>query len=229
MASEHHISVSRSARYFILGQPGPGISDVWFCCHGYGQLAADFVKEFECIEASGRLIVVPEALSRFYVPSGTGFHAADAKVGATWMTREDREIEIVDYVNYLDRVYDEVMAHLDADNVRISVLGFSQGGATVNRWLTRGKAEADRMIMWGSLLASDADLNEAAEFFRNTALTIVYGARDQFGNPEVITGYEKLLEEKGIAYTLITFEGGHRMDRETLKHLASVGRAAGSG
>lgn len=208
----------------MLGQPSPGIMDIWFCCHGYAQLASDFLKEFECIESPDRLIVVPEALSRFYVPAGTGFHAADAKVGATWMTREDRDNEIVDYVNYLDRLYEDVMSQLDANKVRVNVLGFSQGGATVNRWLTRGKAKADRLIMWGSLLASDEDLNEAAEFFRTTALRIVYGTRDQFGNPEMMAGYEKLLKEKGIAYSLLTFDGGHRMDRETLKHLASAGR-----
>ena len=221
MTSEHHIAVGRTARYFTLGEPGPGITDVWFCCHGYAQLASDFVKEFACIESPGRLIVVPEALSRFYVPSGTGFHASDAKVGATWMTREDREAEIVDYVNYLDLLYAEVMKRLDSRKLRISVLGFSQGGATVNRWLTRGNAKADRLIMWGSLLASDADLNEAAEFFRSTRLTIVYGTKDQFGNPEMIADYEKTLREKEVAYSLVTFAGGHRMDRDTLRRLAS--------
>jgi predicted esterase len=222
MPSEHHISVARTARYFTLGEPGPDIDDVWFCCHGYGQLASDFVKEFECIESPDRLIVVPEGLSRFYVPAGEGFHAADAKIGATWMTREDRENEIVDYVSYLDRLYDEVMAGVDRETVKVNVLGFSQGGATVNRWLTRGKAKADRMIMWGSLLASDADLNEAAEFFATTALTIVYGVRDRFGSPEVVKQYQETLRGKGIPHDLVSFEGGHRMDRETLKRIASA-------
>ena len=220
MPTEHHISVQRAARYFTLGEPGPAITDLWFACHGYGQLAAEFAKEFECIEAPDRLIVVPEALSRFYVPAGTGFHAADAKIGATWMTREDRDNEIIDYVNYLDLLYEKVVRGLDRSKLRINVLGFSQGGATANRWLTRGKAKADRMIMWGSLLASDADLNAAAEFFRNVELTIVYGVRDQFGNPEMIADYEKTLRDKGIAYSLMSFDGGHRMDREALKKLA---------
>ena len=73
MQAEHHIAVTRSARYFTLGQAGTGITDVWFACHGYGQLAADFVKEFECIDAPERLVVVPEALSRFYIPAGPDF------------------------------------------------------------------------------------------------------------------------------------------------------------
>jgi predicted esterase len=195
---------------------------VWFVCHGYGQLASDFAKEFEIISAPGRLIVAPEALSRFYVPAGAGFHAADAKIGATWMTREDRETEIDDYVNYLDSLYDEIFNRVDRSRARVTVLGFSQGGATANRWLTRGKARADRLLMWGSLLASDADLNEAAEFFRKVELTIVYGKRDQFADSGMIAGFEKVLRENGIPYKLETFEGGHRMDRETLKRLAET-------
>src|ERR1019366_4806806 len=114
MPSQHHIPVQKTARYYTLGQIGPEITDVWFACHGYGQLASDFAAEFECIEAPERLIVVPEALSRFYVPAGPGLHGPDAKVGATWMTREDRESEIADYVSYLDELYGEIMKGLDA-------------------------------------------------------------------------------------------------------------------
>ena len=220
MPEQHHISVQRTARYFTLGAISTEITDVWIVCHGYGQLAADFAMEFECIAAPHRLIVAPEALSRFYVPEGTGFHGADAKIGATWMTREDRDVEIDDYVSYLDSLYEEVFRTIDRSKARVTVLGFSQGGATANRWLTRGKAKADKLLMWGSLLASDADLNEAAEFFRKVELTIVYGTRDQFGDPRMIADYESILKANGIPYNLLTFDGGHRMDRETLRLLA---------
>ncbi len=226
MSDEHRISVNRTARFFTLGEIGPQITDVWFACHGYGQLAADFTNEFECIKAPNRLIVVPEALSRFYVASGPGFHAADAKIGATWMTREDRENEIVDYVNYLDCLYDEIFSRIDRKKVRFTVLGFSQGGATANRWVTRGRVRADRVLMWGSLLASDADLNEAAAYFKNVPLTIVYGTRDQFADSTMIANYEAIMKKNNIAYKLITFDGGHRMDRETLKRLADRSASA---
>ena len=222
MSNEHHIPVRRTARYFTLGDPNREIKDVWFACHGYGQLASDFVGEFECIDEPGRLIVVPEALSRFYIPKGEGFHASDAKIGATWMTREDREVEIDDYVSYLDTLYNEIIEGLDRARVRVTVVGFSQGGATANRWLTRGTSRADRLLMWGSLLASDADLNASAEFFRKVELTIVYGTRDKFADSKMIAGYEAVMKEKGVAYNIVTFNGGHRMDRETLKQLAAA-------
>ena len=217
---EHHIEVTRTARYFLDGEPSRSIRDVWFVCHGYGQLASDFMKEFKCIASPERLVIAPEALSRFYVPAGEGFHAPDARIGATWMTREDREAEISDYVAYLDRLYDSVFEQVDRHKTRVTVLGFSQGGATANRWLTRGKARADRLLMWGCLLASDSDLNHAASFFREVELSIIYGTRDQFADTGMIADYEKLLREHSIPYRLEIFQGGHRMDRETLERLA---------
>lgn len=220
MPTVHHLSVKRTARYYTIGDPGQHINDVWFACHGYGQLASDFVKEFECIADPRRLIVAPEALSRYYLAMGPGFHSAEAKIGATWMTREDRDAEIADYVAYLDDLYAEVLKEIDRDKVRVTVVGFSQGGATANRWLTRGTARADRLLMWGSLLASDSDLEQSAAFFRGVELTIVHGTRDQFADTGMIASYEELMKEKSIPYNLVTFDGGHRMDRDTLRRLA---------
>jgi predicted esterase len=74
--------------------------------------------------------------------------------------------------------------------------------------------------MWGCLLASDSDLNEAATFFRHVELTIVYGTRDKFADTGMIADYEKLLRENSVPYSLETFNGGHRMDRATLERLA---------
>ena len=219
MSTEHHIEVRRSARYYTLGEPSAETRDVWFACHGYGQLAADFIKEFEIIAHPTRVIVAPEALSRYYAANEPGFHSSESKVLASWMTREDRDVEIDDYVAYLDAVYDEIISQVDRKNVSVTVLGFSQGGATANRWVTRGRSRADRLIMWGALIASDADLNQAATFFRNVKLTIVYGKRDQFANERMIEDYQNVLSEKGIPFELITFNGGHRMDRDTLRRL----------
>lgn len=222
MPNESHLKVSRTARYFTLGEKTSGVTDVWFACHGYGQLASDFAKEFECIDEAGRLIVVPEALSRFYLPEATGFHGPDAKIGATWMTREDRDNEIVDYVNYLDSLYEETLRGLDSEKVRVTVLGFSQGGATASRWLGMGRARANRLILWGSTLASDANLRDASALFHKVKLTIVYGKRDQFASEKTIAAYEETLKTNDIPFTYFTFEGGHRLDRDALGKLAQA-------
>lgn len=219
MSEERHIAVTRTARYYILGEPSNDVDDVWFVCHGYGQLASDFIKEFECIAQPRRVIVAPEALSRYYISTEGKFHGPDSQIGATWMTREDREVEIADYVRYLDDLYAEIMKSVGES--RVTVVGFSQGGATANRWLTRGSSRADRLVMWGALLATDSDLNHAATFFRSVELTLVYGTRDQFADEGMIAKYRSVLDSHSIQYKVVTFDGGHRMDRETLRTIAS--------
>jgi hypothetical protein len=87
-AREHHLTVSRSARYVVLGEPAPEVRSLWVVLHGYGQLAARFARHCAPLGGAGRLVVVPEALSRFYVEAAAGGSHAQARVGATWMTRE---------------------------------------------------------------------------------------------------------------------------------------------
>ena len=62
---EHHIQVSRTARYFTLGTAGPDTRQLWLVCHGYRQLARRFLRGFRGLDEGSRLIVAPEGLSRF--------------------------------------------------------------------------------------------------------------------------------------------------------------------
>src|SRR5919204_6031656 len=122
---ERFLSTLRTARYFILGSPRRA-QELWFVCHGYGQLAARFLERFRVLESEDRCVVAPEGLSRFYLTEDP----TERRVGASWMTREDRLHEIDDYVRYLDALYREIAPQ----HSRVTALGFSQGTATVCRW-----------------------------------------------------------------------------------------------
>src|SRR5512138_2618676 len=133
--AEQHIAVTRTARYYVVGgtdtESDEAVRDLWVVCHGYGQLAATFVAPFEKLATPWRRIVAPEALSRFYLDASRTPGDAEPRVGATWMTREDREREIDDQVSYLDALVDRVRPGGAAGGVRLRVLGFSQGVATI--------------------------------------------------------------------------------------------------
>jgi len=205
---EHFLSTSRTARYFTLGDENA--AEVWFVCHGYGQLAARFLERFRPIEAAGRCIVAPEGLSRFYLTESP----AERRVGASWMTREDRLHEIDDYVRYLDGIYRKV-----ADpETRVAALGFSQGTATVCRWAALGSSRLHRLILWGGEVPPDLDLTR----LRVPSLTLVYGTHDEFFTPKVVAATEARLREHKIAYELVSFEGAHEIDEPTLLQLASA-------
>lgn len=212
MMQEHALTTSRSARYFTLGLPERA-TECWFVCHGYGQLAARFLERFRPLEASGRCIVAPEGLSRFYLTEDP----AERRVGASWMTREDRLHEIDDYVRYLDAVYAAVGG--GPRTAKVTALGFSQGTATVCRWTAFGSSRIDRLIVWGGEVPPDLDLQR----LRVPSLTLVYGNHDEFFTPKVVAANEARLREHAIPYEVTAFDGGHEIDAATLRRLANVG------
>lgn len=219
MRREHHLPVSRTARYFTVGEPHASLTELWFVCHGYGQLAGRFVRHFESIEAPSRLIVAPEALSRFYVEVPGKTHA-DTHVGASWMTREDRLSDIEDYVEYLDALHAHVTAQLNGARVRFTVLGFSQGVATVARWLERTKVHVDRALLWGGLMPTDIDL-AAVTALRGARITSIAGTADEHATADLLTEQSARLTASGIASEHVSFDGSHRIDRQVLARLAS--------
>jgi predicted esterase len=217
--TEHHLPVTRTARYYTRGAASRA-REVWFACHGYGQLAQYFLRRFEPLDDGTRLLVAPEALSRFYLGDPGGSHA-DARVGATWMTREDRLREIDDYVGYLDAVYREVMSAGVPPNARVVVLGFSQGVATACRWAALGNARVDELVLWAERMPPDLDLARAAERLRTARVRLVVGAADRSLPAGALDEERQRLARHGIRGEALTFPGGHELDAETLRRIAS--------
>jgi predicted esterase len=217
--TEHHLTVKRTARYCTLGDVSAPASDLWIVCHGFAQLARSFLEEFRPIGRPGRLVVAPEALNRFYLNRDGGRAGPSAPVGATWMTREDRLAEIDDYVGYLDDLHRELADRIGRD-VRVTALGFSQGTATVARWLVRGSAKIDRLILWAGLLPPEIDpAGPARDRLASSDLHVVRGTRDAMLDAAKVGEQREALARAGLRCTVLEFEGGHRLDRETLENL----------
>src|SRR5213080_184340 len=214
---EHHLSVSRTARYFTLGERSAAVAEVWFACHGYGQLAARFLEKLRVLDDGTRYLVAPEGLSRFYLSE----HPTERRVGASWMTREDRLAEIEDYVRYLDAVYADVCGVLDRAQVTVHALGFSQGVATVSRWAAMGKAKIDRLILWGGEFPPDLDLtvDTVASRLQAVHLTLVYGRSDEYITAKIVQTTTARLRQHGIPYREVPFEGGHELNEAVLRSL----------
>jgi predicted esterase len=214
---EHHIGVTRSARYFTLGDSSRGVGEVWFACHGYGQLATRFLEKLRVLADGRHYLVAPEGLSRFYLSESP----TERRVGASWMTREDRLAEIDDYVLYLDAVYADVFRSLDRARVTVHALGFSQGASTVSRWAAIGKARIDRLTLWGGEFPPDLDLtaDTVVSRLRDARLALVYGRSDEFITPKVVSAIVERLRQHGIPCEEIPFDGGHELNEAVLQGL----------
>jgi predicted esterase len=222
-AFEHrHITVPKTARYAIMGSFDSRVKEVWIVCHGYGQLAGRFLSRFAPLERDDRLFIAPEALSRHYVASPDTVHRPDSPVGASWMTREDRDAEIEDQIKYLELLYGEVFTHIDRDSVRLWVVGFSQGVATVTRWLARGRITADRVVIWAGMIPPELGASGGRMLSARAPVTMVAGSSDEFLTPKVLAAQEAKLRELGISYTRIGFDGGHDISAPALLELAAT-------
>ncbi len=218
--NEFHLTVPRTARYFALGADNQEVREAWVVLHGYGQLASRFLRHFALLDDGSRVIVAPEGLSRFYLDGN-----ASRKVGAAWMTREDRLAEIADYVRYLDQLAVEALPRPGPAPLPLHVLGFSQGTATAARWLAMGTATASgprRLILWGGELPPDLDLAAARGRWADLALILVVGSRDEFITPKVLARDEARLNEAGIRYRVVHFEGGHEILPDVLQGLTTT-------
>ena len=210
----HHLIVSRTARYYTLGEPGPHIQYCWLACHGYAQLAGHFIRKFESILDPATLVIAPEGLSRFY------WQGMGGSVGASWMTKEDRLVEIDDHCNYLQTLYEQYTAQIPA-KAKIIIAGFSQGCATVLRWMVRHQPHFDHLILWAGNLPDDIDYQAYQDYFSGKGIHYIYGLSDEYITPERSESLQELLRNSGMRVNMMTFEGKHELDRDTLVHWAN--------
>jgi predicted esterase len=220
---EHHLHVGRTARYVVLGPSDPeAIRSVWFVLHGYGQLATTFIRHFAALDDGTRLIVAAEALNRFYLVDVASGPAADRPVGATWMTREDREHEVADYVAYLDALWRELAVSLpERARSRVTVLGFSQGTATAARWVSLGAARPTQLVLWGGLLPPELEFDRVEHPVHRTHVHLVIGSRDGFVTTSRLAEEEARLRAAGVDFDVTRYDGGHGIRRDVLAALAT--------
>jgi predicted esterase len=193
--------------------------------HGQAMRAEQILEMAAPLDDGTRLLVAPEALNRHYVGPAV---SRDAPVGATWMTKSERESDISDNVAYLDAVHEQLRDTFGGVTPPVTLLGFSQGGAAAVRWCAFGKIRPARLIVWASSMPPDVNYSELAARNPHLSVTYICGARDKFITPKVLEAQHKLLREASVPFTAIEFDGGHRLDDKTLKSLSEGSGSSGS-
>jgi predicted esterase len=214
---EKVIDFEFKAQYFQSSGVDSSTKEIWFVVHGYGQLAKHFIKKFNPIATSERVIVAPGGLSRFYLEGFNG------RVGATWMTKEDRLLDIDNYVSYLNKIYEEVSGNLVAgQRVDFHFLGFSQGAATVTRWLQWHEHDFKRLIVWAGSFPHDMEVARLSEKLKGKEVVMVRGTLDPFIDADSIEQQRLFISSLAIDVTHLAFDGKHEIDKVTLLALAGI-------
>jgi len=206
----HKILFEKTAHYFTLGEPSDQTKYFWIVCHGYGQLASRIIHKFDGLDLEENFVLAPEGLSRFYWN-----RSSPEPVGSSWMTKKDRLDEIADYTRYIKKLYSEYTAQL-SDDVKIILLGFSQGCATQIRWMMREFPKIDYLVLWAGLLPEDLDYLPHKAYFSQIKKYWFYGTEDQFLNKERVDWHHQFMKEQQLDFETIVFEGKHKIERTVL-------------
>lgn len=204
------LSVQRTARFFTLGDASGDAQRLIFACHGYGQLAGQFIYKFTEQLDSATLVVAPEALSRLYLDQ------TYSRIGASWMTREDRDHEIADYCAYLTRLFGQISAQSVSPQARSVFFGFSQGCTTLTRWMVKERPPFDALVLWGGAFADDMDYLACGDYFSGKKIFVVFGDADPFVTPDQVAKLNDFARAQGLVYEVVSFPGKHEIDRSVL-------------
>lgn len=214
-----HLLVQRTAVIASRGpEPGRAVRELWYVLHGQAMRAAQVLDMAKALDDGSRLLVAPEALNRHYVGPAV---ARDAPIGATWMTRAERDADIHDNVAYLDAVHAHMRERFGGPTAPVTILGFSQGGAAAVRWAAFGAIRPARLIVWESSLPPDVDYRSLMARQPGMRVTYVCGTRDKFITPKVLGAQHGMLRDAGVAFDAVSFDGGHRLDDATLRALTA--------
>jgi predicted esterase len=215
------IEVRRTALVALLGpEPGPAVREVWYVLHGQAMGARQILGMARSLDDGTRLLVAPEALNRHYIGPAV---ATNAPMGATWMTRAQREWDVADYVAYLDDVHERMRHRFAGPTAPVTVLGFSQGGAAAVRWVATGMLRPAHLIIWESSLPPEVDYRAMMARQPGLRVTYVCGTRDKFITPKVLDAQHRILADAGVPFEAIMFEGGHRLDDAVLRRVSRGG------
>lgn len=208
----HYFQTQKTAKVVIEGEVNPKLKTVWLVAHGYGHLASYFINKLKPILNEENLVIVPEGLHRYYLNGISG------RVGASWMTKEEREHDIADYCNYLDEVYKKFIRPL-GEKITVNALGFSQGGATLCRWASSTQYKIDNLIIWGSVIPADMNWENYLSKINVGNWIYVAGDKDEYLNSEQQHTQLDTLKKNNIQPQTVFYEGGHDILEEPLRLL----------
>lgn len=209
--SEKQVSYQSTNTYEVLNTFTPKTKNLWVVCHGIGYLSKYFLKYFKHLDPEENYIIAPQAPSKYYL-NGKYTH-----VGASWLTRENTELETENVLNYLDEVY---KAENLQDAPRLLLFGYSQGVSVVTRWVAKRKIACDCLIMHSGKVPKELNAEDFS-FLKNTKFTFIYGEDDEYLKEEIIKKEEarlKTIFPKDLK--ILKFDGGHEVSKEMISKTA---------
>jgi len=208
--NKHSFTVEKTARWFHIGASPKSCSHIIIVLHGYAHHPAYMLGGIsELAEGSDTLCVcAPEGLSRFYIK---GF---DGRVGASWMTRDDRQQDITDQISYLESWWASLGI---SPETKVTLAGFSQGVATACRWLSGSRLFTPSRVILHSGTIPPEWLSKAPKLpGASKNFVLIRGDIDTIYPKESHSEAATFLSSLGLNVETIEVQGSHKIKAEHL-------------
>lgn len=211
-STEKQNTYTTTNTYSTLNTLGTQTKNIWIVFHGIGYLSRYFLNFFDTLSADENYIVAPQAPSKYYL-NGQYKH-----VGASWLTKENTEMEIENVLNYVDSVFHQEDL---PDDVNLIVFGFSQGVSIAARWVAKRKIKCGQLVLYAGGLPNELEAKDFDFIHENkTEVSMIIGDKDEYLTPERMESENRRIETLfNGRVNKINFEGGHEIKKEIVNNL----------
>ncbi len=206
--------IAHSVYYAVSAPETNSPAPLLLVLHGFGQVAAEFIKIFEPLVQRGVLVAAPQAPHQFYKS------LADRTVGFSWLTRYERDQSIQDFARYMENFYALLHSEHRLDTRRVFVLGFSQGVSMAYRMWTHSNVPLAGLIACGGDLPPD--VGEHLRALSPLRVLLVHGRHDQIVPLRKAHDAQSQLENANVPVELFEFEGQHLIPPEAMPKIARL-------
>ncbi|CAM3383566.1 alpha/beta hydrolase [Aequorivita lipolytica] len=208
MSTQKEATYTTINTYHTINELTPKTKNIWMVFHGMGYLSKYFINYFSELDKEENYVIAPQAPSKYYQDK------AFKHVGASWLTRENTELETKNILNYVDTVFEKEVSGAIPNLI---VLGYSQGVSIATRWVASRKIQCDKLVLHSGGIPNELQPQDF-EFLKPTAQVIyLYGNKDQFitearKTEEHLKGF-KLFQDR---LNIEVFDGVHEVNKTAL-------------
>lgn len=185
--------------------------NIWFACHGIGQLSHYFLNNFLNIPKEKNYIIAPQAPSKYY-------HSTQTKrVGACWLTKENTQLEQRNIFRYFDEILNQEKPV--TPNI---FMGFSQGVSVMLRYLVYKKLNVNDIVIMSGKIPEELKESDFNFLSKKTKVWLSYGLSDPLLNNKLLdVEINKSRQLFGKRLNIIAFDGKHEIDQELILNLGN--------
>lgn len=214
---EKTVSYKHTNTYTTSNKLTQKTKNVWFALHGMAYLSKYFIKHFQGLNKEENYIIAPQAPSKYYQDKRFKY------IGANWLTREQKKIELENIYHYLDQIWEIEFQKWQQQDINLILMGYSQGVSIITRWASSREIDCNHLLIHSGAIPQELKRLDFNYLSPTCTVTYLYGDKDEYINKARITEQQlKGTALFGNRLQVKVFDGIHEVNTPFLEKLSLV-------